>query len=449
MPPAARITDMHVCPMVTPGTPPIPHVGGPIIKGQPNVLTGKLPQARITDTCVCVGPPDIIVKGSAGVFVGKLPAARIGDTTAHGGSIVKGEFTVLIGEIKGGSVTLDPMEMGAGSSDNAYVGGAPIAVWAAEAATQAAALTSAAESGAPFCEACFGPASPNVTDVVTPARPVLSPKCTALADAQDKASLADDAYKPYDPANPMVAGYKRLDPSVDRAEFEALGLDPDNYPPSTSQLRYTVYKKGNAYVAAFKGTTPTSWADWKANLMQGGGFDTPYYNEAKIVAKTMKANAAGEGSGLSFTGHSLGGGLASAAAVAADAPATTFNAAGLHADTIKDYASSPSIDAFYHPKDPLSMGQDNRGVVLGGITAVAIKINPLLGAAVAAWLARSELRGGPVLPQARGVRHEMPDVTPPGASQLDRLNPINYHSMDWMREAISSEQRENGCPPSS
>jgi uncharacterized Zn-binding protein involved in type VI secretion len=96
-PPASRITDMHVCPMVTPGIPPIPHVGGPIIMGSPNVLTGKLPQARITDQCTCVGPPDVIAKGSTTVLVNKLPAARIGDTCGHGGSIVMGLPTVLIG----------------------------------------------------------------------------------------------------------------------------------------------------------------------------------------------------------------------------------------------------------------------------------------------------------------------------------------------------------------
>ena len=95
--PASRITDMHVCPMLTPGLPPIPHVGGPIIMGSPTVLTGKLPQARVTDQAVCVGPPDIIVKGSMTVLVNSLPAARIGDMTAHGGSIILGFPTVLIG----------------------------------------------------------------------------------------------------------------------------------------------------------------------------------------------------------------------------------------------------------------------------------------------------------------------------------------------------------------
>jgi uncharacterized Zn-binding protein involved in type VI secretion len=98
MPPAARITDMHTCPMQTPGTPPIPHVGGPITgPGSPVVLIEKMPAAVMGDMCVCVGPPDSIVKGSATVMIGGKPAARMGDTTAHGGTIVKGSATVMIG----------------------------------------------------------------------------------------------------------------------------------------------------------------------------------------------------------------------------------------------------------------------------------------------------------------------------------------------------------------
>lgn len=96
--PAARLTDMHVCPMVTPGLPPIPHVGGPVTgPGAPTVLIGKMPAAVVGDMCVCTGPPDTIVKGSATVMIGGKPAARMGDTTAHGGNIVIGDVTVLIG----------------------------------------------------------------------------------------------------------------------------------------------------------------------------------------------------------------------------------------------------------------------------------------------------------------------------------------------------------------
>ncbi|MEY2904947.1 MAG: putative deoxyribonuclease RhsB [Bacteroidota bacterium] len=98
MPPAARITDMHVCPMQTPAIVPIPHVGGPVVgPGSTNVLIGSLPAALMGDAAVCVGPPDSIIKGSATVLISKKPAARMGDTTAHGGSIVLGLPTVIIG----------------------------------------------------------------------------------------------------------------------------------------------------------------------------------------------------------------------------------------------------------------------------------------------------------------------------------------------------------------
>ncbi len=93
--PAARITDMHTCPMTT-GQ--VPHVGGPILPpGCPTVLVGSLPAARATDQATCVGPPDVIALGSFTVLIGKLPAARMGDTTGHGGVIVGGLPTVLIG----------------------------------------------------------------------------------------------------------------------------------------------------------------------------------------------------------------------------------------------------------------------------------------------------------------------------------------------------------------
>jgi len=98
MPPAARIGDNHVCPMVTPGVPPIPHVGGPATgPGVPTVLIAGMPALVLGDMLICTGPPDTVAKGSATVMIGGKPAARMGDTTAHGGSIVVGAPTVIIG----------------------------------------------------------------------------------------------------------------------------------------------------------------------------------------------------------------------------------------------------------------------------------------------------------------------------------------------------------------
>lgn len=140
MPPAARVTDMHVCPMVT-GI--VPHVGGPILPPcEPTVLTGFLPQARVTDMAVCVGPPDTIVMGSPTVLVGNLMAARMGDSTAHGGVIVLGCPTVIIGEVGMGSpVEVTPIEPGLASPGPSLT-------------QQLAELFSAAVSGSPFCPVC-------------------------------------------------------------------------------------------------------------------------------------------------------------------------------------------------------------------------------------------------------------------------------------------------------
>lgn len=95
MPFAARLTDMHVCPMVT-GV--VPHVGGPILPPCcPTVIIGMLPAARVGDMALCVGPPDVIAQGSSSVMIGYMPAARITDMTVHGGMIVMGCPTVIIG----------------------------------------------------------------------------------------------------------------------------------------------------------------------------------------------------------------------------------------------------------------------------------------------------------------------------------------------------------------
>jgi uncharacterized Zn-binding protein involved in type VI secretion len=183
--PAARITDMHVCPMQTPAVVPIPHVGGPIVGPcSPNVITGGLLQARITDQCICVGPPDVIVKGSMTVLVNKLQAARIADLCAHGGQIVTGLPTVLIGDKAGGgggagapgggggsAEGLDAGKSGAGQvatefARDALAGGIPegleqvgdllsSAPGIPDPLTQAQTLVEAAKEGLPFVGRCL------------------------------------------------------------------------------------------------------------------------------------------------------------------------------------------------------------------------------------------------------------------------------------------------------
>jgi uncharacterized Zn-binding protein involved in type VI secretion len=149
--PAARISDMHTCPMVTPGLPPIPHVGGPITgPGCPTVLIGGMPAAVMGDMCVCVGPPDTIILGSTGVMIGGKPAARLGDQCAHGGTIVAGCFTVLIGEVSGAAApTLSAMPISGLVSVMKSV--SPVL---AQKIAQIIALKEAAVMGTAFCEKC-------------------------------------------------------------------------------------------------------------------------------------------------------------------------------------------------------------------------------------------------------------------------------------------------------
>lgn len=153
--PAARIGDMHVCPMVTPGLPPIPHVGGPIVgPGCPTVLIGGQPAAVMGDMCTCVGPPDTIILGSAGVMIGGKPAVRMGDQCAHGGAITVGLPTVLIGEVGGGGGESGAAGFAAMPTDviKEVMHSVPPAV--AVKLAQIVSLKEAAKNGVPFCQKC-------------------------------------------------------------------------------------------------------------------------------------------------------------------------------------------------------------------------------------------------------------------------------------------------------
>lgn len=109
--PAATVGSMHVCPMLNPGSPPPPHVGGPVSgSGVPTVLIGGKPAAVMGDMCTCAGPPDTIVMGEATVLIGGKPAATVGSSTAHGGTITVGEPTVLIGTGAGAKTAITPLQ---------------------------------------------------------------------------------------------------------------------------------------------------------------------------------------------------------------------------------------------------------------------------------------------------------------------------------------------------
>jgi len=153
--PAARLGDMHICPMVTPGVPPIPHVGGPILPPcVPTVLIGNMPAAVLGDKCLCVGPPDTIIIGSTGVFIKGKPAARMGDMTAHGGMISVGFPTVLIGETGTVMVQQKMVLIAAAQSGTPFCEQCAQAARKKDASVQRERLQQAAGRGIPFCEQC-------------------------------------------------------------------------------------------------------------------------------------------------------------------------------------------------------------------------------------------------------------------------------------------------------
>ncbi len=221
--PAARLGDMHVCPAWTGN---VPHVGGPISgPGCPTVLVGGAPAAVMGDMCVCNGPPDTVVLGSTGVFFGGKPAARLGDSCAHGGKIVVGCPTVLIGDNSSGMPLSIMLEM----------------VKVVPVLAQKAAMKQAAETGAPFCEKCEAMKKADAADE------------NESADSEKVAAKANEVYtkakaeEPKTTADIVGAGEKNggkpvgLDYKLKSEESLARKIETDGIDkPIKDSLRYTV-----------------------------------------------------------------------------------------------------------------------------------------------------------------------------------------------------------------
>lgn len=172
--------------------------------------------------------------------------------------------------------------------------------------------------------------------------PKLCGELKDLARRRVEAQMATEVYNPMGQRH--VPGYTEV---TDPAELDKLDLDRSDLSPADSEFRAAVFKKNgtNDYTVAFKGTTMTSVSDWQANLGQGSAGYSNYYTRAKSIARRSTAMMGpGGASSVKFVGHSLGGGLASAAAHATGAPATTFNAAGLHIANRNIFHPAP-IDA--------------------------------------------------------------------------------------------------------
>ena len=244
-----------------------------------------------------------------------------------------------------------------------------------------------------------------------------------LATARTHAALAADVYN--DVAAPP-AGWRVA--SAD--ELRGMGLRTDML--ESGDFRARVYAEGSGadaqYVVAFRGTQ--SAGDWVQNVRQGFGFESGHYDRAMRIGEAL----ATAGVDATLTGHSLGGGLASAAAIASGLDADTFNAAGLHRDTIaeagqlaaKTGAGRPDVDAYYVRGEALSLLQDGGDRVIGPII-----LGPIVGSQVD-------------VPPAYGDRHVLDAVTPEGKDWRNAINPVDRHGMDWVQSSLADRSTGGG-----
>ena len=239
-------------------------------------------------------------------------------------------------------------------------------------------------------------------------------KCKELNHAYNKALIAEDTYseRPY---KKEVGELTRLDPNDEKDAVEIwknLGLSPEDLEPVGSGFKAGVYKQvlngKTEYVVGYRGTVPKIMSNLTEDVGQAVGLvdnepdysSNSEYKRAMRVARKASFATKKTGNDLSFTGHSLGGGMASAASATTGRKATTFNAAGLHANTVGGaYPDPPGpVDAYFTPTDPLNALQDNRTPFLAVLTNVAGAVHPVLGQAFGSWIQ------GDVLPANRSSR---------------------------------------------
>ncbi|WP_086607742.1 lipase family protein [Erythrobacter donghaensis] len=320
----------------------------------------------------------------------------------------------------------------------------------------------------------YGTAHENLSQEVagcpTQECPFKKAECTRLAEAKDKAVLADHSYmnqgKDDDPKRKKrledhmaSSGWSALNPNdpqdaVALKKFMGVENPKELLEPDGETFRARVYKRIKAdgtdeFVVSFRGTQ--TGGDWLSNVQQGSGFETPHYNNAmKIAEKIRLADWRAQMQGqkpaaVSFTGHSLGGGMASAAAYVSGYGASTYNAAGLNMHTVTGRPASFAgpVNAYFNAADPLNALQDNRKPVLKGLTSAvgAIpKVGGILKIPLKLWIAKNEVTGTPVLPQAYGTRRPLPlppSKEPPGV--------LEGHGVGLLLDGIEMQQKQLGC----
>lgn len=389
----------------------------------PTVLIGGLPAARQTDFCACVAPIpvpiDPIILGSPVVLIQGLPATFMGAPTGKGGVLLPPCCpTVLIGFA--GVPT--PVLPGLPVPKVSLPGMAGLT-------SQAMTANTGQGSTSPICA-------------------TLAVQSVELAKARGDALMSGAVYG--EPGAELPPNTRR----ATREDLEALGLHDgvnDMTKLKDSNFRSEVFVEKDpisgeeSYVVAFKGTTMTSLEDWGANVGQGLGMQNAYYDQATLIGKTSTNFQPGK---VRFVGHSLGGGLASAAAASSGAPASTFNSAGLHPDTVARQggaADTSKVNAWYVEGDILSAAQDNLPIKEAAGLRKPLPPPPqpqgiVQRIAQAAGAFLGNLLGGPLGALAGAI----------GADAL--LGGVNLHLMgsvmgaiDQEAARIADEQKKNGC----
>ena len=233
----------------------------------------------------------------------------------------------------------------------------------------------------------------------------------------DYARLAQAAYETGDP---IPDGWRK----VDAEELKKLGIDPSEL-DTESGMQASVYQNADGkYVLAFRGTElglTVEGAKDVGNDILGGTVTSFQVNDA-ISLSTKLAKAVGR-ENVDFTGHSLGGELASAAALATGGAAVTFNAAGL-SDTSQALARGKCIDNFGYDAQAPKDGSN--------VKAYSFVLDPLNG------VQDSTPRfGGPdvIMPRAYGERH----VVFMNSDTKFSANPIDYHHMEYLYGPLDAQ----------
>jgi uncharacterized Zn-binding protein involved in type VI secretion len=424
--PAARIGDPVTHDLAAPsgviGPPVAPPKGG-------LVMIEGLPAAHVGCTLACSGatsagmahpppgagtPPPPIIMGSTSVLINGLPAARwapSGDTTACGAFLgdpkLAAARTVLIGGASGAS------ELGL------------------KAARRRERLRQLALGRDKAAQMSDGDERTKLVAAIE--------RFAFNIHGAEMAQLSANVYRPKagDPPKPTPTGWKNI--SNDPNRLKKLGLEQSDLHVPGSNYRAQVYEPDPAVFGddmkttiAFKGTDPASGEDWQNNLDQGLDNDSLYYRQAVGIGTKLDKR----GANVEITGHSLGGGMASGASRASGAPATTFNAAGLHENTVAHYGGTPIIPKeeninVYQVDDEFLTGTQEPGTK-GEIAAELI--GELLGGpegAVLGGLAREAL--AEAMPDALGIRHPLPG----------HGDPISRHGMDVVIEGIEAQKLED------